>query len=89
MLSKQLDDFIQLFMVAVAVHKYLKLRVAPFGFSGLYVYKVDVVFLKQTMGCKFEIVPMLCLLSVPQGLFPPLESPTRLLSEIQKPNLNK
>lgn len=48
-LPKQLDDFIQLLVVAVAVHEYLKLRVASFGFSGLYVHKVDMVFLQETM----------------------------------------
>ena len=48
MLPKQLNDFVQLFVVAVAVHKYLKLRVASFGFSGLYVDKVDMVFLQET-----------------------------------------
>lgn len=47
MLLKQLDDFVQLLVVAVAVHKYVKLRVASFGFSGLYVYKVDMVLLKK------------------------------------------
>lgn len=47
-LLEQLDDFIQLFVVAVAVHKDFKLRVASFGFSGLYVHEVDMVFLEGT-----------------------------------------
>lgn len=47
MLPKEMDDFIQLFMVAVTVHKNFKLRVASFGFSGLNVYKIDMVFLHK------------------------------------------
>lgn len=49
MLSEQVDYFIQLFVVAVAVHEDFKLRVASFGFSRLYVDKVDVVFLQETL----------------------------------------
>lgn len=48
MLSEQVDYLIQLFVVAVAVHEDFKLRVASFGFSRLYVDKVDVVFLQET-----------------------------------------
>lgn len=48
-LLEQLDDFIQLFVVAVAVHKDFKLRVASFGFPGLYVHEVDMVFLEETL----------------------------------------
>lgn len=55
MATKQLDYFIQLFVVAVAVHKDFKLRVASFGFSGLYVYKVDMVFLQETWTIIFEL----------------------------------
>lgn len=47
MLLEQLNDFVQLFVVAVAVHKYVKLGVASLGFPGLYVYKVDMVFLQD------------------------------------------
>lgn len=54
MLSKQLDDFIQLFVVAVAVHENFKLRVASFGFPGLYVDKVDMVFLQETLTTIFK-----------------------------------
>lgn len=52
-LLEQLDDFIQLLVVAVAVHKDFELRVASFGFSGLYVHEVDMVFLEETLrvGC--------------------------------------
>lgn len=57
MLSEQMDDFIQLFVVAVAVHKNFKLRVASFGFSGLYVHKVDVVFLKEKTIIFFKLPP--------------------------------
>lgn len=53
MLSKQVDDFIQLFVVAVAVHKDFKLRVASFGSPGFYVHEVNVVFLKDTSGVIF------------------------------------
>lgn len=52
-LLEQLDDFIQLFVVAVAVHKDLELRVAPFGFSGLYVHEVDMVFLEETLRISY------------------------------------
>lgn len=55
MLLKQLNDFVQLFVVAVAVHKYVKLRVASFGFSGLYVYEVDMVFLQETIRLFFKL----------------------------------
>lgn len=47
-LLEQLDDFIQLLVVAVAVHEDFKLRVASFGLSGLYVHEVDMVFLGET-----------------------------------------
>lgn len=47
MLPQQVDDFIQLLVVAVAVHKNFKLRIASFGFSGLYVDKIYVVFLQE------------------------------------------
>ena len=50
MLPKQVDDLVQLFVVAVAVHKDFKLRVASFGFPGFYVQKVNVVFLEDTSG---------------------------------------
>lgn len=49
MLSEQLDYFVQLFVVAVAVHKDFKLRVASFGFSRLYVNEVHLVFLEGDM----------------------------------------
>lgn len=52
-LLEQLDDFIQLFVVAVAVHKDFKLRVASFGFSGLYVHKVDMAFLEETLRISY------------------------------------
>lgn len=55
MLSEQLDDFIQLLVVAVAVHEDFKFGVASFGFSGLYVHKVDVVFLKETLRIIFKL----------------------------------
>lgn len=55
MLPKQLDDFIQLFVVAVAVHKNFKLGVASFGFSRLYVYKVDMVLLQEAMRIIYKL----------------------------------
>lgn len=54
-LLEQLDDFIQLFVVAVAVHEDFKLRVASFGFSGFYVYEVDMVFLEETLTISCQI----------------------------------
>lgn len=45
MLPKQLDDLIQLLVVAVAVYEDFKLGIAPLGLPGLYVHKVDVAFL--------------------------------------------
>lgn len=48
-LLEQLDDFIQLFVVAVAVHKDLELGVASLGLPGLYMHQVDVVFLEETL----------------------------------------
>lgn len=61
MLPKQLDDFVQLFVVAVAINKDLKLRVASFGFPGLYVDEVDVVFLQETLRIRFLVVSFLCI----------------------------
>lgn len=42
---QQLNDLVQLLTVAIAVDEDFKLRVSSFGFSGLNVHKVDVVFL--------------------------------------------
>lgn len=55
MLSEQLDYFIQLLVVAVAVHKDFKLRVASFRFSGLYVDEIDMVFLQETWRILFKL----------------------------------
>ncbi len=42
---QQLNDLVKLLAVAVAVYEDLELWVTPFGFSGLDVHQVDVVFL--------------------------------------------
>lgn len=59
-LLEQLDDFIQLFVVAVAVHEDFKLRVASFGFSGFYVHEVDMVFLEETLRISCQIQSVWC-----------------------------
>lgn len=70
MLPKQLDDLIQLFVVAVAVHENFKLRVAPLGFPGLYVHEVDVVFLRETQSIFLKLSNhVLRRNSIPNGIF--------------------